>query len=122
MLVDQGNRADRAVIKLPGPARFRQQPAVHRIDDLHVARQQPLEQRHWPALQRLGQQGVVGIAEGAAGNVPPFVEVQPMIVEQNAHQFSDRNRRMGVIKLDRRLVRQRPDVAEILNMPTDNVL
>ena len=39
---------------------------VDRVDDLHVARQQPLEQRHRPALQRLGQQRVVGVAEGAA--------------------------------------------------------
>ena len=33
------------------------------VDDLHVARQQPLEQRHRPAFQRLGQQRVVGVGD-----------------------------------------------------------
>ena len=44
---------------------------VDQVDDLHVARQQPLHQRHRPALQRLGQQRVVGV-----GEAPPCVMSQ----------------------------------------------
>ncbi len=34
---------------------------VDLIDDLHVAREHPLEERHRPRLQRFGQQRVVGV-------------------------------------------------------------
>ena len=44
--------------------------ALIRIDDLHVARQQPLHQRHRPGLQRLRQQRVVGVGEGGDGDLP----------------------------------------------------
>ena len=120
--VDQRDRPDRRVIKLARPSRFGQQAAVDCIDDLHVPGQQPLEQRHRPAFQRFGQQGVVGIAECAPGNVPRLVEIEAMIVQQYPHQFRHRDRRMRVIELDRRLVWQRRDGAEILDMPPDDVL
>ncbi len=56
-------------------ARLEQHLGVDRVDDLHVARQQPLEQRHRPAFQRLRQQRVVGVGEGPLGDVPGRVEV-----------------------------------------------
>ena len=40
------------------------------IDDLHVPRQQPLHQRHGPALERLGQQRVIGVIEDRRGDRP----------------------------------------------------
>ena len=40
-----------------------QHAGVDGVDDLHVPRQQPLDQRHRPAFQRLGQQGVVGVGD-----------------------------------------------------------
>ncbi len=121
-LVDQGDGANPMVVKLTGFARFGQQAAVDGIDDLHVPGQQSLEQRHRPAFQRFGQQRMVGIAEGAPGDVPSLAEIQPVIVEQYSHQLRHRNRRMGVVKLDRGLVRQGQDAAEILQMPPHNVL
>ena len=45
-----------------------------------------------------------------------------MLVDQDAHQLRHRHRRMGIVQLDRRLVRQGADIAEILDMPPDNVL
>ena len=47
-----------------------QEAAVDLVDDLQVARQQAPEQRQPPGLQRLGQQRVVGVGEGAPGDVP----------------------------------------------------
>ena len=66
-LVDQGDRCGSrrrsSCARCAPPSSSR---GVDLVDDLHVARQQPLEQRHRPALQRLGQQRVVGVGDGAA--------------------------------------------------------
>lgn len=43
---------------------------VDLVDDLQVSGQQGLQQLHRPALQSLGQDGVVGVGEGASGEIP----------------------------------------------------
>lgn len=43
---------------------------VDLVDDLQVSGQEVLQQLHRPALQRLGEDGVVGVSEGAPGEVP----------------------------------------------------
>lgn len=47
---------------------------VDLVDDLQVSRQQGLQQVHGPALQSFRQDGVVGVGEGAAGQVPGLPE------------------------------------------------
>ena len=46
----------------------------------------------------------------------------PVDVDQQAHQFGDADRRMGVVELDRDLFRERVDVAVLLEMAADQVL
>ena len=65
-LVDQRDAADLLVVEARLARASSSTCGVDRVDDLHVARQQPLEQRHRPAFQRLRQQRVVGVGEGAA--------------------------------------------------------
>ena len=43
---------------------------VDHINDLHVPRQQAVEQPHGPALQRLRQQRVIGVAQRRLGDTP----------------------------------------------------
>ena len=81
--------------------------ALIAVDDLQVARQHPLEQRHRPGLQRLGQQGVVGVGEGALVMLPGRVPVHAVLVDQEPHQLGHGDRRVGVVELDRDLVGQR---------------
>ena len=54
-LLDQRDVADALVVETLLLAGLDENLGVDRIDDLHVARQKPLEQRHRPAFQRLGQ-------------------------------------------------------------------
>ena len=95
---------------------------VDQIDDLHVARQQPLHQRHRPALQRLGQQRVVGVGEDLLGDLPRLFPVERVEVDENAHQLGDGDRRMGVVELNRGVVGQGADVAELFDMAADEIL
>ena len=69
------------------------------VDDLQVARQELAEQAHGPFLQRLGQQGVVGVGEGVPRHVPGGVPVHLVFVHQQAHQFGHGDGRVGVVEL-----------------------
>ena len=76
------------------------------VDDLQMARQEALEQRDRPGLERLRHERVVGVGEGAHGDVPRRVPLQAMHVHEDAHQLGDGDGRVGVIQLERDLVGQ----------------
>ena len=122
ILVDQGDRADFGVAEIAQLAGFHQNLGVDRIDELHVAGQKPLEQRHGPAFQRLRQQGVVGVAEGVPGNIPGLVEFQAVDIDQQAHHFRDGDGRMGVVQLDRHLVGEICQIVILLQVTAQDVL
>ena len=71
------------------------------------------EQPHWPALQRFGQQGVVGVGHDLAGDAPGCVPAQIVLVHQQAHQLRHRDGGVGVIELETVL---RGELTEILAM------
>ena len=96
--------------------------AVDLIDDLHMARQQPLHQRDRPALQRLGQQRVIGIGDRVGGDAPRLVPGDLVQIDQDAHQLGDGDGGMRVVQLDRRLVGQRADVAVLADVPPHQIL
>src|SRR5271163_1078665 len=99
VLADQRHPADTVlVIGEPG-AHLVEEPAVDLIDDLEVAGQRLGEHLQRPGLQRLGQQGVVGIAERRDRDVPGLVPVQVALVDQQPHELGDRDRRMCVVEL-----------------------
>ena len=52
-----------------------------------------------PALERLGQQRVIGIGDRAARDVPGLVPRHRVFVHEQAHQLGDRDRRMRVVEL-----------------------
>jgi hypothetical protein len=83
-----------------------QKAMVDLVDDLQVPRQQALEHRHRPGLQRFRHQRVVGIGKNARGQSPRIVPSQFMHIHQQTHHLGDGNGRMCVIQLHRQFVRQ----------------
>jgi len=81
-----------------------QEAGVDLVDDLQVPRQDRAEHLERPALQRLGQQRVVGVGEGLPRYLPGLVPAQAVLVEQQAHQLGDRDRGMGIAELHRELL------------------
>jgi hypothetical protein len=79
-------------------------PVVDALDDLHVTRQRVAHQVGRPPLQGLRHQRVVGISQRAHGHVDRLVEMELMLVDQQAHEFGTGDCRMRVVQLDRRLV------------------
>ncbi len=84
-----------------------QETAVDLVDDVQLPRQEHLEPRQGPLLERFGQQRVIRIAERARRQVPGLVPFQPRFVQQNAHQLGHRERGVRVVQLNRDLLWKR---------------
>src|ERR1700726_1169021 len=87
-----------------------------------MARENAFEQRHWPLLQCLGQQRVIGVRERADGDLPGFVPWDVVKVDKNAHQLGDSDARMRVVELNGCPFRERVDATECTGVPMDKVL
>ena len=87
--------ASRFGIDEAAPPRAVEMRGIDEIDDLHVARQQPLHQRHRPGFERLRQQRMVGVGEGRLSDRPGLVPFDTVEVDENAHQFGDARSRDG---------------------------
>ena len=105
-LLDQADPAEEVLVAGMARAHVVQEAAVHLVDDLEVPGQDDLEEANRPGLQRFGQQRVVGVGQGPDGQVPGFVPAEPGLIEQDAHQLGDGQRRVGVVELDGDLVGQ----------------
>ena len=112
VLVDHRNRGEQALIDEAAPPRAVEMRRIDQVDDLHVAGQHPLHQRHRPGFERFRQQGVVGVGERRLRDRPGLVPFDLVEVDEDAHQFGDADRRMGVVELDggsaRRACARRP--------------
>ena len=98
------------VVSRPATVDLLEVAAVDLVDDLEVAREHLLEERHGPGLERLRQQGVVRVAEGLRAERPGFIPSQALDVDQQAHQFGDRDRRVRIVELDGGLGRQGTEI------------
>ena len=109
-LLDQARAHHPALIPGKAAPDVIEQPAVDLEDDLQVARQQHLEPREGPLLERLGQQRVVRVGERSPGEVPGLIPSEVRLVEQDPHQLGDGQRRVRVVELDGDLLGKRAPV------------
>ena len=72
-------------------------------DHVH-ARQRQREELFVPGLQRLGQDGVVGVGHRVHHRVPCVLPRIVVVIQQNAHQFGNAERGMRVVDVDGNLV------------------
>ena len=70
------------------------------LEDDPDAGQQGLDEGLGPALQGLGQDGVVGVADGLGDDVPGVLPGVALHVQQDAHQLRDDQGGVGVVDLD----------------------
>ena len=102
-LLDEARALDAALVAREAGPHLLGEAAVDLEDDLQMTRQQHLEPRQRPFLQRLGQQRVVGVGERPSGEVPCLVPSEAGLVEQDPHQLGHGEARMGIVELDRDL-------------------
>ena len=81
----------------------------------------PLHQRHRPGFERFRQQGVVGVGECRLGDRPGLVPFDLVQVDEDAHQFRDADRRMGVVELDGGVLAEGAHIAPLLHMAANEI-
>ena len=74
--------------------------AVDLADDLPHARQLALNEPLRPRLERLGHDGVVGIIDAGGDDRPRLVPAETVLIEQQAHELGNDERRVRVVDLD----------------------
>lgn len=74
--------------------------AVDLADDLPHARQLALDEALRPGLERLGHDGVVRIVDAGGNDGPCLVPAEAVVIEQQAHELGDDERRVRVVDLD----------------------
>ncbi len=121
-LVDQRDRPDFGVGEVLFPAGLKQNLGIDRVDQLHVTRQQPLEERDRPGFESFRQERVVGVGNRAADDIEGLLEIHAVNVTEQARQLGNRNGGVGVIQLDRHLVRQRREIVILLQVTAQDVL
>ena len=75
------------------------QAIVQLVDQFQVAWQQSPEQIDVPHLQRLRENGVVGVVHAERGDVQCVLERHSLLIDEDAQQFGDGDRRMRVVQL-----------------------
>ena len=74
--------------------------AVDLADDLPHARQLTLDEALRPRLERLGHDGMVRIVDAGGDDIPRLVPAEAVVIEQQAHELGDDERRVRVVDLD----------------------
>ena len=64
---------------------------------------------------------MVGVGKGRLRDCPGFVPFQSVQVDEDAHEFGDGDRRVGVVELDRRVVAERVDVSVLFDVTADEI-
>ena len=77
---------------------------VDKEDQVHVSRQEFLQESDGPLFEGLWQHSVVRVRERVVDNVPRLGVVQLLLVDQNPEQLDDGQRWVGVVELDGALV------------------
>ena len=99
-----------------------EEAVVDLVDDLHVPGKQPAHEVHRPCLQCLRQQGMVGEGKGPARDNPGAFPCETMFIHQQAHQFRDSDRRMGIVQLDDEFFMKAVEVLAVLQVQAQHVL
>ena len=121
-LVDDRDPAGQVRVLRETAAHLVEEAAVDLQDDLQVPRQQVGEQVHRPLLQGLGQQGVVGVVEGGAGDRPGPLPVVVVEVDEQPHQLGHGDGRVGVVELHREVLVEVVQVRVLDQVQADHVL
>ena len=95
---------------------------VNFVDDFQVAGQQLAKQVNGPALQRLGHEGVVRVAKDPLGNLPGGFPLKLVDVEQQTHQLSHPNGRVGIVELNSGKFSQVIQAPVVAQVQADDVL
>src|SRR5262245_38145454 len=96
-VLDETHAAESMLVSGVAASHVVEETAIDLVNNFEMARNQRFEQLDRPLLQSLGQQGVVGVSESADSEIPGLVPPELSLVEQDAHQLRNCNRRVSIV-------------------------
>mmetsp|Transcript_3078 Transcript_3078/g.14491 ORF Transcript_3078/g.14491 Transcript_3078/m.14491 type:complete len:324 (+) Transcript_3078:171-1142(+) len=96
--------------------------SVDFVDDLHVPREQLLDEVHGPPLQSLREDGVVRVREHLCCGCPGGTPTHMLLVHENPHQLCDSDSWVSIIQLDCNLSVQLGERPILLLETSNNIL
>ena len=87
-----------------------------------MPRQKTLEERYRPGFQGFRQQRVVGVAADSTRHLPGTAPTDVVLIDEQAHELDDRERRMRIVQLDGNGTIELADAASVGQMLRDHVL
>ena len=88
--------------------------AVDLAHDLGDAREEPVEDVDVPRLQRLGQDRVVRVREGAGDDLPGVLPAEVVVVHEQAHELGDGQHGVRVVELHRVVLGEAGEVVAVV--------
>ncbi len=84
----------------PALGHLREEAGIDLINNFKDPWQQAAKQVDRPSLQCLGKQRMIGISHGFTGDRPCLIPLQTMLVDQQSHQLSYSDCRVGIVELE----------------------
>ena len=122
VFVDDGNTAQQIVVAGVRGTYMVEKQFVDVVNDLHVTGQYPFQEIDRPRFQGFGHQGVVGVRENARTQAPRQRPWNMMYIHQQAHQFGNRNGRVGIIEMNSHFIRQLLHTGMFLEIASQQIL
>jgi len=104
------------------PLHVVQELRVDAEDDLEVEREHLSRPPDRPCLERLRQNGVIGVGECADRDVPRRVPVKAFVAGKQTQQFGNGERRVGVVQLYGDLFREEPRIGVLFLETVQDIL
>ena len=89
---------------------LQKEAAVDLFYDLIDSRKQSGEQLDRPFLKCFSHDGMVRVSNRLRGHFPCIIPLQAFLIQQDTHQLSDSNGRMGIVHLEGCLLIELPDI------------
>ena len=119
--LDERHPLQTPVVAGPDGGDVCQEAPIDLVDDLQVPRHDALEQGHGPLLERLRQQRVIRVPHRRLRHLPRGVPGQVSLVDEDAHQLGDGQRRMRVVQVNGDLRRKGVEGLVIPLVPGDEI-
>ena len=110
IILDDGERMHLALVLRIALAHIDEPAAVDLVNDHIDARQKRLEHLDRPLLKGLRHDRVIRVRHRVLRDGPRLVPLEPLLIDEDAHELCDTERRMRIVDMDGNLLREVVDV------------
>ena len=85
---------------------FPEETEIDLVNDFQMTRKKFFQNIHGPFLKRFAHERMIRVVEGLRADIPRFIPEEVLLIDQETHQFGNRESRMGIVQLDHIVFRE----------------